>query len=227
MSTRSTQAKIKETDLYGPVKAFLEGQGYEVKGEIGAVDVLAVGREAQDSDPLIVELKTVFSLSLFHQGVARLSVSNLVYMAVPYQGGKRWRTGLKANVKLARTIGLGIMTVRLEDGLVQVHCDPVPSAPRKNPQRKAALLKEFAKRNGDPSKGGATRAGLVTAYRQDAIKIAMHLADQGACRGSDVRDAIGVARATTMMRDNHYGWFEKVMTGVYDLTDVGRTAVKD
>jgi hypothetical protein len=148
-------------------------------------------------------------------------------MAVPYQGGKRWRNGLKANVKLARTIGLGIMTVRLEDGLVQVHCDPVVSRPRKNPQRKAALLKEFAKRNGDPSKGGATRAGLVTAYRQDAIKIAAHLADHGACRGSDVRDATGVARATTMMRDNHYGWFGKVMTGVYDLTDAGRAAMTD
>ncbi|CRK76022.1 DUF2161 domain-containing phosphodiesterase [Nereida ignava] len=226
MSTSSTPAKIKETDLYGPVKAFLEGQGYEVKGEIGAVDVLALGGEGQSGEPLIVELKTAFSLSLFHQGVARLSVSDLVYVAVPYQSGKRWRAGLKANVTLARRIGLGIMTVRLEDGLVQVHCDPVPYAPRKNAKRKTALLKEFAKRSGDPSKGGATRAGLVTAYRQDAIKIAAHLADHGASRGTDVRNATGVARATTMMRDNHYGWFEKVTTGVYDLSDTGRAAIE-
>ena len=86
---------------------------------------------------------------------------------------------------------------------------------------------EFAKRSGDPSKGGATRAGLVTAYRQDAIKIAAHLAGHGACRGAEVRDATGVARATTMMRDNYYGWFEKVTTGVYDLSDTGRAAVEN
>ena len=33
---------MSETDLYPPIKRFLEGQGYTVKGEIGACDVLAV-----------------------------------------------------------------------------------------------------------------------------------------------------------------------------------------
>lgn len=32
----------RETDLYLPVKAFLEGQGYVVKAEVGAADVVAV-----------------------------------------------------------------------------------------------------------------------------------------------------------------------------------------
>jgi hypothetical protein len=30
-----------------------------------------------------------------------------------------------------------------------------------------------------------------------------------------------VARATTIMRDNHYGWFLRVGTGVYALGDAG------
>ena len=33
---------MKETDLYPPVKAFLEAQGYEVKGEVGDCDLVAV-----------------------------------------------------------------------------------------------------------------------------------------------------------------------------------------
>ena len=55
---------IKETDLYAPIKRLLEGQGYIVKGEVGAADLVAC---RDDEDPVIVELKTGFTLSLFHQ----------------------------------------------------------------------------------------------------------------------------------------------------------------
>lgn len=210
-----------ETDLYPPIKAFLEGQGYTVKGEIGAADVVACRGE---EPPVIVELKTGFSLSLFHQGCARLALTDAVYLAVPRGRGKRFQSALKANTGLARRLGLGLMTVRLEDGLVQVHADPGPYAPRKSQRRTTALLKEFAKRSGDPSQGGATRAGLVTAYRQDALKLAAYLAEVGPSKGADVAKATGVAAATTMMRHNHYGWFEKVRTGIYTLTEAGRDA---
>lgn len=215
-------AKLTETDLYQPVKGFLEAQGYEVKGEVGAVDVMAVRNK---EEPLIVELKTGFSLSLFHQGVARLSVTDLAYIAVPRGKGRRWLSSLKANVALARRIGLGLITVRLSDGLVQVHCDPVPYAPRKNIRRKALLLKEFAKREGDPNEGGATRVGLVTAYRQDALKIAGYLAQHGPSKGAQIKAATGVDRATQMMAADHYGWFERVERGIYALTPKGKQAL--
>ena len=32
---------MREADLYAPVKAYLEAQGYEVKAEIGDCDLLA------------------------------------------------------------------------------------------------------------------------------------------------------------------------------------------
>jgi hypothetical protein len=44
---RMSAAKPRETELYPPVKALLEGQGYEVKSEIGAADVVAV-RDGED-----------------------------------------------------------------------------------------------------------------------------------------------------------------------------------
>jgi hypothetical protein len=212
----------RETDLYGPVKAFLEGQGYVVKSEVGAADVVAVrGGEA----PVIVELKLGFSLTLVHQCVARFSVSDDVYMAVATGKGKPFAKSLKNMTKLCRRLGLGLITVRLKDDLVQVHCDPGPYTPRKSKKREGQLLAEFAKRVGDPNDGGQTRVGLITAYRQDAIKVALYLFEIGASRGADVARETGVDRATTMMRNDHYGWFEKVETGIYGLTLKGADAV--
>lgn len=109
----------------------------------------------------------------------------------------------------------------MKDGFVQVHADPVPFKPRKSKMRKAALLSEFVRREGDPNTGG-TRGKLVTAYRQDAEKIAIYLDQHGSSKGAIVAKATGVARATTMMRDNHYGWFERVEKGVYGLSQTGR-----
>ena len=212
----------RETDLYPPIKSFLEDQGYVVKSEVGAADVVAV-RGAEP--PVVVELKLGFSLALFHQCIARLSVSDDVYLAVARQPGKRFAKAVKDNTALARRLGLGLITVRLKDGLVEVHCDPGPYAPRKSAKRQARLLREFARRQGDPNDGGQTRAGLVTAYRQDALKLAMYLFEAGASKGAHVARETQVQRATAMMRDNHYGWFEKIETGIYGLTPTGAEAV--
>lgn len=212
----------RETDLYPPIKAFLEDQGYVVKAEVGAADVVALrGGEP----PVVVELKLGFSLALFHQCVSRLKVSDDVYLAVARQPGKRFQKALKENTALARRLGLGLITVRLKDQLVEVHCDPGPYAPRKSTRKQGQLLREFARRRGDPNDGGQTRAGLVTAYRQDALKLAVYLFEVGASKGADVARETGVTRATAMMRDNHYGWFEKVEKGVYGLTPAGADAV--
>lgn len=216
-----SMSKPRETDLYPPVKAFLEGQGYVVKSEVGAADVVAV---RGDEAPVIVELKLGFSLTLVHQCVARLKVSDTVYMAVARGPGRRFAKAAKDMVSLARRLGVGVMVVRLSDGLVEVLCDPGPYAPRPSKPKRAALLREFARRSGDPNAGGQMRAGLVTAYRQDAQKCAAYLAAKGPCKGAQVAQATGVALATRMMRDNHYGWFEKVSTGVYGLSPKGVTA---
>lgn len=215
-------SKPRETDLYPAVKSYLEDQGYVVKSEVGAADVVAM-RGAEP--PVVVELKLGFSLALFHQCVARLKITDDVYMAVARTPGKRFQKALKENKSMARRLGLGLITVRLSDQLVEVHCDPGPFAPRKSPKRKDRLLREFARRQGDPNDGGQTRAGLVTAYRQDALKLAVYLFEVGASKGADVKRETGVVRATAMMRDNHYGWFEKVEKGIYGLTPAGAEAV--
>ena len=116
--------------------------------------------------------------------------------------------------------------LRLSDGLVEVHCDPGPYAPRKSKTAQDRLLREFDRLEGDPNAGGATRHGIVTAYRQDALRCAAHLAQHGPCKGAVVAQTTGVAAATRLMRENHYGWFEKVEKGVYALTEDGSAGLK-
>jgi hypothetical protein len=223
MGNDARMTKPRETDIYPPIKAFLEDQGYVVKSEVGAADVVAV---RGDEPPVVVELKLGFSLALFHQCIARMKVTDDVYMAVARQPGKRFARAVKDNTRMARRLGLGLITVRLRDGLVEVHCDPGPYSPRKSAKRQAVLLREFARRQGDPNDGGQTRAGLVTAYRQDAMKLAMYVFEIGASKGADVARETDVPRATAMMRDNHYGWFEKVEKGVYGISPSGAEAVQ-
>lgn len=205
---------MRETTLYGPIKRFLEQQGYEVKAEVGPADVVAV---RGDEPPVIVELKTGFTLSLFHQAIERQALTDLVYLAVPASQGRGFGKVLQRNQALCRRLGLGLVTVRLRDQLVVVHVDPAPYRPRQSAPKKARLLGEFVKRTGDPNVGGATRRGLVTAYRQDALRCVTFLSEHGASKAALVAKGSGVTHARRIMADNYYGWFERVGTGIYAL----------
>ena len=214
--------KIAETDLYQPVKTLLEGQGYEVKGEVAAADIVAI---RGDEDPIIVELKTAFSLTLFHQAIERQSLSDHVYIAVPRGTNKAYLKSLKRNKTLCRRLGLGLMTVRLRDGFVETHLDPEPYKPRPSKVKKGRLLREFSRRVGDPNKGGAARTTIMTAYRQDALRCLGVLDQNGPTKAAEVAKITAVETARRIMADDHYGWFERVDRGVYALTPKGKEAV--
>lgn len=208
---------MAEEDLYEPIKHFLETQGYEVKGEIGACDIVAV-RDGEP--PVVVELKERLTLALILQAVDRLSLSDTVYVA--YRVGKghsaSWRSRRKQVTSLLRRLGLGLLTVSTR-GRVEAVLDPAPYRPRSSPARQRRLLKEFAERVGDPEVGGSASRQRLTAYRQDVLRCAHQLVEEGgALKVSVIRERTAVQRAGTIMRDNHYGWFDRVRTGYYELT---------
>ena len=217
---------MREHGLYPPVKAFLEAQDYAVKGEIDSCDVVAIrGGEP----PVIVELKTSFSLPLVFQGIARQGLSDNVYLAVPPFSGRTTRR--KDALALCRRLGLGLLTVRLEPApLVDVLLDPAAYRPRKRKPGIERLLREFQHRVGDPNAGGSNRRKIMTAYRQDALRCAVHLHLNGPSKAAIVARSTGVARAGAMMRDDHYGWFERTPDkprGVYSLTPKGHAALEE
>jgi len=216
---------MKEADLYPPLKAFLEAQGYEVKAEIGACDIMAL--RAGDP-PLVVEMKLGFNLSLVLQGVVRQALFDTVYLAVqaPKKG---WPARYKDIVALCRRLGLGLLVVTpgeaaADPGLVEAHLDPGPYLPRRNVARAGRLLREFQRRVGDPNQGGTTGIKRMTAYRQDALRCLASVAD-GPLKAAEVAKRAGVAKAATLMRADHYGWFDRVALGVYAVSPKGLAAL--
>ena len=217
-------ALMKETELYAPIKTYLQGQGYEVKAEIKDCDLVAVrGLE----EPVIIELKLSLSIALLMQGIDRQTITDAVYVAVPAGKGKRWASQVKDGVKLCRRLGLGLMSVRFDATTpsVLVHCDAGPYKPRKVKMRKAALLKEFERRVGDHNTGGQSKRKIITAYRQDALRIAGALVE-GPNKPRILAVELGVEKAAGILQADHYGWFERVERGVYALRPTGFEALK-
>ena len=202
-----------ESDLYAPVKALLESQGYSVKGEVQGCDVVAVrGKEP----PVVVELKRAFGIGLVLQGVNRLAISDTIYLAVG-----AWPKKMRDVKKLCRRLGFGLMVVAGER--VDVLLDPGAYKPPKNKRRVGRLLGEHARRVGDPNLGGSsTKVPLMTAYRQQALRCAGLLATNGPMKVAMLKEKADAPKAAAILSADHYGWFERVERGIYGLTPKGR-----
>jgi len=215
---------MKESDLYLPLKQFLEAQHYEVKGEIHDCDVVAL---RDDGEPVIVELKLTLNLDLVLQAVARLSLMPKVYIGIPRQC-KSFRRRKKQTIKLLRMLGLGLVLIEpmRVNGSVEVLLDPGPYQPRKSKHRQQRLLGEFAKRVGDPNLGGtAMRKGLMTAYRQRALAIGQFLEEEGPTKASEIALAINEPKSRDILYKDVYGWFDRESRGVYKISPRGKQEI--
>ncbi|SOH93047.1 hypothetical protein SAMN06273572_101901 [Monaibacterium marinum] len=210
---------MAESDLYHPIKTLLSAQGYTVKGEIGPCDIVAM---RGDEPPVIVEMKTGLTMALLLQGVDRLAMSEAVYLAVPRLPGRSRKDATRIKGMLRR-LGLGLIVVK--NGVAEVRLDPGPYAPRANAKRQGRLLREFQLRRGDPEIGGQPAGAVMTAYRQGCLRLATHLAQHGVVKASVAGNAAEVEKAATILRANHYGWFERVERGFYGLTPAGHDAL--
>jgi hypothetical protein len=215
---------MRESDLYLPLKRFLESQNYEVKGEVQECDVLAVRGEEV---PVVVELKLSFNLNVVLQAVERLALTPKVYIGIPRRCGilnKRRRQ----IIKLLRMLGLGLVALDpdLVTGSVEVLLDPGEYKPRKSKHRKERLLGEFMKRVGDPNLGGIEkRKGIMTAYRQRALAIGWFLKENGPTKASSVAHTLREPKARNILYRDVYGWFDRKSFGVYTLSPRGKQEI--
>ncbi|MFT5558874.1 MAG: hypothetical protein ACJAYB_002022 [Psychromonas sp.] len=216
--------KLKESDLYLPIKGFLENLGYQVKGEISHCDIVAKKNDPNLNNSLIIiELKLSLNITLLLQAVERLSVADTVYIAIPKHSPIYKKQTSKVK-KLIKRLGLGLIIVDMQEAgqYVEVINDPDDYLPRKNKRKQSALQKEFSTRLGDPEKGGSncTKA-VLTAYRQRCIRVAQYLSELPSSRGCEIKNAINEPQATLFLRDNYYGWFEKIDRGIYRISEKG------
>ena len=221
-STRmQTDAKTRagrETSLYAPVKRYLEGLGFEAKGEICGCDVVALQGGVS---PVVVvcELKLAFNLELLLQGVDRSAACDEIWLAV--RASTRGHMRDPRVRKLCRLLGFGLIGVSAI-GQVEILVEPGPWRPRRNARERSRLVSEHQRRRGDPALGGSSKSPIMTAYRQQALACAASLV-VGPRRTRDLK--LIVPDAPKILLNNVYGWFVRVERGVYGLTEEGRAAL--
>jgi hypothetical protein len=209
-----------ETDLYLPIKRYLEKLGLEVKGEVCGCDLVALS----DGSPEVVvigEMKQSFTLELVLQAVDRTSACDEVWLAVAASKRGRGRESDPRVKKLCRFLGFGLLAV-FADRRVEVLVEPAPWKPRRDAKRRSRIVEEHRRRKGDTIVGGSTRTPQMTAYRQQALALAHALAG-APNRPRDLRPL--APDAARILQGNVYGWFERVERGLYGLTASGRAAL--
>ena len=217
--------KIKESDLYPPLKEYLISKNYVVKAEIQNCDVVAIG---VDSEPIIIELKVSLNLSIIMQAVDRLSLSESVYIGIP-NGLKLFKKQRKKILKLLKMLGLGLIIIDLmkKSNQIEILLEPSKFVPRISKYKQKRFIKEFTNRIGDPNLGGtSTRKGVITAYRQKAFSIAKYLEINGANKASIISKNLEISKARDILYKNVYGWFESVSRGIYNLSEKGKEEIK-
>ncbi|MBB3108353.1 hypothetical protein FHS18_000381 [Paenibacillus phyllosphaerae] len=222
-------AVLHETELYPPIKRFLQARGYEVKAEVMHCDLVAI--HPATGETVIVEMKKTFNLALLLQGVERLRLTDRVILAVERNRKKSGAVNQRFGdlAELCRMLGIGLMTItfyKTKAPVVEMLCEPgdLPVRGRRR-MRESRLLTEFRERSGDYNTGGSTKRKLVTAYREKALRIAWALSTHGNLSPRKTAELTEIVRASHFLQKDYYGWFERVDRGVYRLKDAGAKAI--
>ncbi len=210
---------IKETDLYEPIRIFLENQGFQVQAEVKHCDIAAV----KEGKTVIIELKKSFNLKLVYQALERQSLTDEVFVAIPRpQKGQRERAW-KDMLRLLKRLELGLITVALDSPMqtVDVILEPADSMIRKNRKKQERLKAELENRHVAANVGGMTRKKIMTAYRERAIELCCMIEAFGQISIKALRELGKDDKYDSNLRSNAYQWFERVDKGVYGLTKAG------
>lgn len=201
--------KLLESDLYGPVRDYLTGLGYEVKGEVKDCDITAM----RDGELIVVELKRGFTLELIYQAMDRQRVADGVYAAVPLPKKGYLSPHVKDMQSLCRRLELGLIFVGFTSrGVPQVDVAIHPkeaALPRRNKARRLAVIREHQSRTGSANTGGVSRKKILTVYKEQALLAARLLRDHGPLRAEDVKRLGGPPNTTAILSRNVLGWFAR------------------
>ena len=215
---------FKETDLYAPIRAFLEEEGYQVQAEVKDCDIAAV----KDSQLVIVELKKSFNLKLVYEGLERQSLTEQVFVAIPRPKKGAREKAWKDMLKLLKRLELGLLTVALDSPLktVDVVLEPSDSIAWKNRKKRERLQAELESRQVDANVGGMTRRKIMTAFREKSIRLACLLEKEGQVSMASLRER-GMEDYVGILSRNYDKWFKRVEKGVYALSEKGHEALEN
>jgi hypothetical protein len=123
---------MKESDLYAPLKAWFEAQGYRIVAEVPMIHQTIDAVAIRDGVVVAIEMKLCLTEAVIRQGSLAQTVADKVYVAV----GTNPRA---ASVVEAKRYGLGVLSIR--GGVVTILQDPSPNEHVNQHWREMALAK--------------------------------------------------------------------------------------
>ncbi|MBR1649607.1 MAG: hypothetical protein IJ691_00415 [Lachnospiraceae bacterium] len=216
-----------ERDLFGPVKEYFEKQGYICDGEVEDIDLYMEKGE----EHVAVELKVDLDFKALRQAALRQKYVETVYIAV-FKPMSLRNTAYRDKLYLLKRLGIGLLLVSKKSLEVQVANEPLVTElsvyQKQNRNKKKKLTAEFSKRRTKNNVGGVRGEKLISAYREDALLVLDACAELGGeVKGREVRKLCNIEKTADILRSNYYGWFEKIETGVYRVTDAGYAALEE
>ncbi len=216
---------MKESDLYIPIKELFTELGYDVKAEVGEIDVMAT----KDSEMVIIELKKELNLKLITQGAKRQKMTDTVYLAIPKPSYKiRNSKNYKDKTFILSRLGLGLVYVdfKEKETISTIEMEPVifniQHAQKINKRTKERALKEKSLRSGDYNLGGQ-QGKKMTVYKENTVHIVGLLKQNGEMKLSEIKSIAG-DKTDSILQKNFYNWFERVKKGHYKLSEAGEQA---
>ena len=210
--------KLKESDMYEPIKNLLTSQGFIVRGEVKGCDIAAI----KEGVLWIVEMKLNANITLIYQAMERQTATENVFIAIPRPKTNRDGT-FRSLQKLLKKLNLGLITVALDSPTKHAEILFFPNQPKNKSNKKTeAITKEILGRTTDTT-GGAAKTKINTAYRERCVRVACILEEKGQLRPMDLVNFGCERDAASILRLNAFGWFKNVKRGVYALTNVGKT----
>ena len=215
--------KYKESDMYPSIRRLLAEQGFTVRGEVNGCDIAAV-----KGDTLwVVEMKLTANLKLIYQAMERQTATDWVFIAIPRPKSARDGNFTKFQ-RLLKKLQLGLITVSLDSPMKHTEIILFPAGRDNKTTKKAkAVHREIAGRTVDTI-GGTTKKIVNTAYRERCVRIACLLEKKGALRAQDLVKIYGCEKdASKILMTNYFGWFNRISTGLYELSHIGTEYLKN
>ena len=206
---------MKESELYAPLKEKFEELGYSVRGEVKNCDLVA----EKNGHFVVVEMKTSFNLKLVYQALERRKIAEEVYVCIP-----RPKTGARSRswrdmTQLLKELKIGLITVAMDSPLKMVEVVLESSGRERKGKNAEGLKKEFEGRKLDLNTGGVNKTKLITAYREKSIKMAALAVIKEEVSLKEARMLGCDESEVKVFGSNHYGWFDRVKTGVYKVNE--------
>lgn len=216
-----------EKDLFLPIKEYFEALGFTCDGEVQDIDLYM----EKDEEGVAVELKQTLDFKAVQQAALRQKITDYVYIGI-FKPKDLFSRAFKDKIYLLKRLGIGLIVVSKRTNAVEIVSEPIVSElsnfQSKNKGKKVQLKSEFQKRKVKNNTGGVRGTKLITSYREDALLVLDALMELGGVGSTkEIKEKSGIEKARAILYDNHYGWFEKVGTGIYKVLEAGYDALEE